>query len=377
MTAGWGNPSPNAGILLTGTYGSSAYRLLGVPRWPTNLYFNVETPDDWVAADHCHFPVGDWNYRATYDGILARESDMLVLYMLSGDMDPLSFHQMNIRAYDGTHSIFSDLFDVALQKYSSLVNVPLISLPLDGLAARMADRMQFDSVRPSTSASVINSGSSSALKVNFSAAGTIPITGLSAAGAEMYAGQPITRASASSPSVLTFNLGASVSASSTVTVNPVQDTYIDWSNKTSTSGGTATMLYSDMVGTTTAFLRFDLSSVPKTATVDSAVLRVHTSSVSWAGSVATQRVSLVADNLWQEQWMSYNNTTPISNIVLGTFVGTSPSTWYSVPLTGSVVQSHVGGLISMAIQGLQPDALVFDSRESGPATAAQLVVTTH
>jgi hypothetical protein len=48
-----------------------------------------------------------------------------------------------------------------------------------------------------------------------------------------------------------------------------------------------------------------------------------------------------------------------------------------VPLDPTLVQAHTGGLLSMAIEGLGGDVLIFDARESGAATAPQLVLTTR
>jgi hypothetical protein len=82
----------------------------------------------------------------------------------------------------------------------------------------------------------------------------------------------------------------------------------------------------------------------------------------------------VGDILWQEQWMSFNNTVPITNTVMATFTAPAPATWYDVPLDAATVQAHLGAPMSMAIQGLASDILIFDSRESGAATAPQLVL---
>jgi hypothetical protein len=42
-------------------------------------------------------------------------------------MDPLMFHQPNLRAYDGTHSLLSDLLDATLAKYNRYYTLPIIS----------------------------------------------------------------------------------------------------------------------------------------------------------------------------------------------------------------------------------------------------------
>src|SRR5262249_40835843 len=104
--AGYGNPSPNAGI--TNPLQPS---ILMIPRHPTNLYFNVSTPEEWLAEDNCLYPAGAYGHVDTYQQLLDRESNMMLTYLLKGDIDPLMFHQPNMRAYDGTHTLLGDLLD--------------------------------------------------------------------------------------------------------------------------------------------------------------------------------------------------------------------------------------------------------------------------
>jgi hypothetical protein len=168
-----------------------------------------------------------------------------------------------------------------------------------------------------------------------------------------------------------------LSGGTAVTLNPVADTYISSSSPTSTAGGTSTELWSDIAGSTTAFLRFDLSSLAG-RTVTSATLRLETSAESWAGSTVAHNIHYVNDNAWQEQWMSYSNTVSPAAIgpSIGTLLGPSPSTWYaSTPLDTATIQAHVGSPLSLSIDAPAWDILGFYSRESGQATAPQLVIS--
>jgi hypothetical protein len=168
---------------------------------------------------------------------------------------------------------------------------------------------------------------------------------------------------------------APVAASdSTLTVTPVADTYTASSAPTSTAGGSSPELRADVAETDTAFLRFNLSQLAG-KTITSATLQLHSASEAWAGSTATFDVKLVRANDWKEQWMSYTNSVPIANTVLGTLVGPkSPNTWYQIGLSSSLLQSHAGGLISMAIAGRASDVLIFNSRKSG-SLAPRLILT--
>jgi hypothetical protein len=107
-------------------------------------------------------------------------------------------------------------------------------------------------------------------------------------------------------------------------------------------------------------------------------LRIHTSTDPAAGSGVPHALKFVFANDWQEQWMSFNNTVQpvaISSSPMGTLTGPSPDTWYASQLTTSTVQAHAGGLLSMAMDAPAGDVLIFYSRESGLATAPQLVLT--
>jgi hypothetical protein len=177
---GYDNPSPNAGIL--NQYQPS---ILMVPRYPTNLGYDVSTPAEWVKEYNCTF--GAYLGRSlTYSEILDRESQTILSYMLAGDMDPIAFHQTNLRAYDGQHTLLLDLLDAVLAKYRSLYNLPVESLNLNVLGQRMLARMQYNAA--GVTATLVP-GQHITLTVRQAA--TVPVTGLRSAGAEFYGGQYI------------------------------------------------------------------------------------------------------------------------------------------------------------------------------------------
>src|SRR5262249_52994175 len=121
---GYDNPSPNAGIvnpLQTG--------ILMIPRHPTNLYFNVSAPDEWAAEYNCNYH-NYWGRDLTYQEILDKESQQMLFYLLRGDVDPLMFHQPNLLNFPGagdTESLLSDLVDMTISKYESLLSLPILS----------------------------------------------------------------------------------------------------------------------------------------------------------------------------------------------------------------------------------------------------------
>jgi hypothetical protein len=193
--APWFNPGangPNEGTRLTGT----GYDLFGVARYPVSLYFNVSTPDQWLAEDNCLYPAGaPFGHVDTYAQLLDRESNNLLRYLLQGDNRPLMFHQPNLRAYDGTHSLLGDLIDATLAKYNDLVTVPILSPTMDQEATMQADRMAYNDAwkNGNLTASVVPNTS---ITLSSSKNVVVPLTGFrvttSGLKTENYAGQRIT-----------------------------------------------------------------------------------------------------------------------------------------------------------------------------------------
>jgi hypothetical protein len=124
----------------TGVYSDLRPEILFVPRRPTNLFYNVSTPADW-SAEYNAIYASFWGRNLTYQEILDKESQSLLTYMLQGELDPHMYHQPNMRAYDGTHTLLGDLLDMAFAKYRSYSMLPVISLRQEDIGSRMADTM--------------------------------------------------------------------------------------------------------------------------------------------------------------------------------------------------------------------------------------------
>ena len=170
-------------------------------------------------------------------------------------------------------------------------------------------------------------------------------------------------------------LGGSQATPNPTVFNPVADTYISRDAPTSTAPGSSTILRADSSGTDTTFLLFDLSSL-RGKTISSVTLRLHTSSESWARSAAVADVRLVSATDWKEGWMTFRNSVPVSNTILGTVGGfKQPNAWYEITLNGGAVQARAGGLLGLAINTRSSDVWMVNSRESGAATAPQLIVS--
>ncbi|HEX9259829.1 MAG TPA: hypothetical protein VF855_09870 [Acidimicrobiales bacterium] len=188
----WANPSPNAGI-----YSSNG--ILIIPRRANNLFYNVTTPSEvtseynffywgWIDSEGV-FHEGEWHYfdePQTYEQILDHESDFLLSYMLTWDLDPWMFHQANLRAYDGVHSVLGDLLDATFAKYLAAYELPVRNLTQHEVGGLMAQRMAFDT----SGASAVLTPCTS-LTVRVAKAATVAVTGVAFGTSETYGGDPI------------------------------------------------------------------------------------------------------------------------------------------------------------------------------------------
>jgi peptidoglycan/xylan/chitin deacetylase (PgdA/CDA1 family) len=105
---GQANPSPNIGI-----WNALQPMVLEIPRIPTDLYFNVESPDTWIPEYEALKGIPSIDYPTIID----QQSDALAAHMLAGNKDPWMFHQLNAYDYDGAgHSLLSDLLDATFTK---------------------------------------------------------------------------------------------------------------------------------------------------------------------------------------------------------------------------------------------------------------------
>ena len=193
--AGQNNPSPNAGLL-----NALQPAVLEIPRIPSELYYNVSQPSEWIPEyEALRSPTAAVDYAT----IIGTQSDDFLQYLLNGNNDPWMFHQANARDYDGAgHSLLTDLMDATFAKYGAVATFPVVSPVMDDLASRVRNRMALNA---SGVVATVQSGTSMTVSVNNAA--TVPVTGLCTTGAETYANQTI--------SYLTLAAGQSVTLSLT------------------------------------------------------------------------------------------------------------------------------------------------------------------
>jgi peptidoglycan/xylan/chitin deacetylase (PgdA/CDA1 family) len=194
--AGMDNPTPQTGIP-----NWEEPDILMIPRRPTNLYYNVTTPTEWTNEYNSIYR-SYWGRNLTYSEILDKESDVLLQYQLRGEIDPWMFHESNLRAYDGVHTLLTDLLDRLLQKYRRLVVLPVSSPTQVSLGQSMQNRMNYNAAGVHASIAP----EQGTITITASRSAIVPVTGLCAESAELYGGQCISHVTLGAGQSATFNV---------------------------------------------------------------------------------------------------------------------------------------------------------------------------
>jgi flagellar hook capping protein FlgD len=173
-----------------------------------NLYYNVTTPTEWT-NEYNYLYHNYWGRDLSYNEILGKESDVLLQYLLRGEVDPWMFHQANLRAYDGVHTLLGDLLDRTLQKYSGLFTLPIRSLTMAGLGEWTENRMRWGAggVRASIAPD------QKTITITASASAVVPVTGLCTESSEAYGGQCISHVALAAGQTVVLNIGSPSSGS--------------------------------------------------------------------------------------------------------------------------------------------------------------------
>ncbi|MEI7643549.1 MAG: hypothetical protein WCJ55_04480 [Chloroflexales bacterium] len=165
----WDNPSPNAGdyrgIALVNSQEPivPTPSILVIPRKASNLFYNLYTPDQWVSEYNCYFsraqtyPAGSvcaqsqwkiapngWDTNLNYNQIIDQESNIILQYLLKGDLSPIMFHQPNVVQYAPGKTLMGDLINATLLKYNNMMSLPIQTPGLHGLGLKMSNRMAYN-----------------------------------------------------------------------------------------------------------------------------------------------------------------------------------------------------------------------------------------
>lgn len=192
---GWDSPSFNAGY-----QSDSDPRIFIVPRRPVNLFCNVSTPDEWVGQYNAIYgPSGSrpfWDHDLTVEEILDFESQKWLERLMKGELNPLMFHQSNLRAYDSTgRSLLGRLIDATLEKYAAYYTLPIRNLRQQKVGELMQRRMAYDTSGVRGIVVPAEPGSASrcsSITLVADAPATVPVTGVTyGSDAEVYGGKPV------------------------------------------------------------------------------------------------------------------------------------------------------------------------------------------
>jgi hypothetical protein len=165
---GYANPSPNAGL-----YNMLQPQIFMIPRYPTSLFVSVSSPSEWEYTYNTLYR-GYWGRDLSVSEIIDIESDRMLGYLLRGDTNPVMFHAANLRAYDGTHTLLTDLLDAVLAKYNRHFKLPIQSPTMNALGEVVKKRTAYDSCGLN---GWIVDGSKIAL-MTLNSAATVPVTGV-------------------------------------------------------------------------------------------------------------------------------------------------------------------------------------------------------
>lgn len=154
----------------------------------------------------------------------------------------------------------------------------------------------------------------------------------------------------------------------TATFTPVADTYVD-NGSAGTNYGTSGQLGIDNSPVKRMFLKFTVSNW--SGAVSSAKLRIHTDDVSGAQSGNGGIFRSMSGTSWSETAVTWNNQPAIDGATLGSLGSVARNAWYEVDVTSYVTGN---GTYSIGVTSPSSDGADYDSRESGSATAPQLVL---
>lgn len=159
-------------------------RLYQIPRHPTTVYYNVDTPE--VHADEYAFMYADYwasrgNPTIDYAFVQDKGTDFAFAYMLQGNIDPLMFHQANLANYarpDAYRSLYSDYVKSTFAKYLAVSSAPILTLSQVQIGRAMIERDKLN--KCGATATVVESAlGTRSLELRAVNGCTIPVTGIS------------------------------------------------------------------------------------------------------------------------------------------------------------------------------------------------------
>jgi hypothetical protein len=368
--------NPNTGIV--NTLNPS---ILEITRMNNNLFYDASSPSTGVYGswpdeyNDNYGPNGTtplYSQNQTYSQILDIESQgFLQTYMLAYAPYPLAFHIANLTAYDGTHSLFTDLLGETISKYEKLFTLPVVSLDMDDIGALLTNRANYNA---SGVSGLYTPGVSVVLTT--AKAATIPVTGIcSQSSCGTYGGQIQDNVVMAAGSTVTIPLSANVGvALSSVSVSPA-----------SVAGGTAATGTVTLSGAApSGGVSVSLSSNNASATVPASVT-VAAGSATATFTVSTSAVTSSVSATLTASYSGVSKTaaltvTPSATVSLSSVSVNPTSVASGTSSSGTVTSSGVApaGGVSVSLSSNDPSATVPASVTiAAGSTTATFTVMTH
>ena len=335
-------PGTNAG-----GYSTLVPSLYLIPRVTTNLLWNEDSPYSGVYGslpdqyNALYGPNGTDPFfitNQTYSQIINNEStNFLLMRLLTGEPFPVGFHTSNTVTYDGVHSLMSDLFDAAIQKYEQICSIPIYSLQnMRDIAPVLEMRQSYDS---SGVTGVYTPGVSVVLTTVNGA--TIPVTGAcSQATCPRYGGQMQDMVSMAPNSSVTLSLSAGTGPGlSAVAANPSSVGSLSPSQGLVILNGIATASATVTLSSNSAAVVVP-ASVTVTPGNSGAAFTISTGQVS---AVTTASISATYLGVTQSTTVTINPAVALTGVALNpASVGGGGSSTGTVTLTSA---APVGGIV--------------------------------
>ena len=179
-----------------------------LPRYPTNVFYNVTTPDEALSEyNYIYGPGGVspyWNHDLNYDEYLDAETDIALYHLLSYSPYPHFFHQANLREYAAGRSLVYDWLERLAARYSDLSAVPLVTMKWDDLARSVDRRTSF----AEAGAAGVWDRASGRVTLSSANGGYVLATGVAFGSRELYAGDTLAQRRFAPGEVRTYRVAA-------------------------------------------------------------------------------------------------------------------------------------------------------------------------
>lgn len=158
-------------------------RLYQVPRHPTTVYYNVDTPEvhaDEYASMYADYWASRGNPTIDYAFVQDKGSDFAFAYMLQGNIDPLMFHQANLANYarpNAYRSLYSDYVEATFGKYLAVSSAPILTLSQVQIGQAMIERDKLNKCGL-TATIIVSALGTRSLELRAANGCTIPVTGI-------------------------------------------------------------------------------------------------------------------------------------------------------------------------------------------------------